>query len=214
MVGLLEAAHAVLGPHHWAVMALLELQLDQWLELLADHAPEREDTGGAAADDAEAADDLLDDLRTEAGVTFGSVGAALCAAWHSLLRIWQYQHSFGAELWEVVPELLRVLRAWGEPHASTFLAQAAWPTAGEEVDDDAAGRDEALAVAGARTLTLINPAVPSIVECATRGGALRRMLDETLAQTRVEYGGASADAAELDELSGWLRRWGQGVDVE
>lgn len=59
-------------------------------------------------------------------LTFGSVAHVFDRAWHSLLAIWKQQHGIGRELWEVVPELAKALRAWGHERSHCFLAASAW----------------------------------------------------------------------------------------
>ena len=113
----------------------------------------------------------------------------------------------GAELWETIPDLTKGLRAWGTPHAEAFLGAPAWP---EAVPGDAAAGDAAAGDAAAGDAATRAP----ILSCATRGEALCLLLEETLQQTRLEYGNSSADAAELEDLRGWLHQaTGKPYDV-
>ncbi|KAL3892815.1 MAG: hypothetical protein SGPRY_014757, partial [Prymnesium sp.] len=63
MRSLLRAAQAVVGEAHWLVLALRELQIDQWLELLTTTNPEEGREGEATAC-------LLERFEEEAGECF------------------------------------------------------------------------------------------------------------------------------------------------
>lgn len=90
--------------------------------------------------------------------------------------IWNFQRSFGGELWATVAELAQALRAWG--HGVQFFASSM-----QGAILDASGKQ---------------------ADTATWGEALALMADEMLAQTTLEYGTASMDVHDLRELCGWL----------
>ncbi|KAL1521413.1 hypothetical protein AB1Y20_021077 [Prymnesium parvum] len=207
MAALLAAVRRVVGGVHWVTVALVELQLDHWLELAVAHAPgERRE--------AEAA--LLGRMRGEAAVDFDrwarrpslrashvlhgsprlgyarSLPHLFDSIWQSTMVVVQHQRAVGTELWATLPELILALQAWGDAYTRDFLAAPAWPA-----------EDEAMrSVPGDLRFPLCIGR--SFQDGSTRGEVLSALLEDTLQQTRIEYGSDSDDAADIAKLYDWI----------
>lgn len=121
---LIPAVTAVFGPAHWCVAALLEAQLDCWVDVAtrglavaqgpATTAAAAVETEGEMTAWKQAEGHVLTALDQEASCRFVSMAALLERVWIRTEQLWALRNLRGeTELWETLTEVIQLLEAWG-----------------------------------------------------------------------------------------------------
>ena len=108
----LDAVVSIVGPGHWLTQALLEMQLDHWMELAMAVAPPKQ---MQALVGGELEQTLITQLRSDASCQiFANSRELFEAAWARIEFLWRLRQIRGEhEHWEVLHEVLEALDAWG-----------------------------------------------------------------------------------------------------